>query len=423
MAQSAHSILIHKARCMWLAFLNIARSTGNMGTESELKAVEKSLAEKGWVKDANGIVEIDECGKGRKWIIDGKEVLLSTLVEKEMADRKERHEALQKAAKFDNKDLLKLAVWEEIYMKGGKLIPVDFIGVSGNRRDFVYLNAMVERSKLTEEVMVKDEKTGKESLVKRKLPPADHMIPVIVDDYSDELNRLEKQAQENRLKTTGFLQGSPVDEFLAAGKMLQCGSSQSRLRDTYGATNGVKYFWTHALATRYKGLRIRERIVLKSDERGYIPIASIKHAKLQSMGQRYTEADTAAYNASKTMKGKPPMAVLTEEEVGKYFDNPSADDEPKDPKMLEKGGVTTLATQHANKIVQMTATRILKNTNGTELKPAEHLANVCDDLLILEAQADHIGAEKIIAALVKLPKGKARDTAEKAIFKILGIEG
>ncbi len=274
-----------------IAFIAKLKPSYREGNEFEDHTLNNSLRDNCWVKDANGIIEVHE---GDHLIIDGKKVKTKALVKTELSRRQECWELLKKQTRFDPTTQRYQAIWESIFTENGKLIAPTMFAIGGFRRANVFADAMY-----------------------RRRDDLDFTVPVLVDDWSIEIERIERQAVMTTWAIMFPVRSSPVSDYLLAERLLIAGSNQAKLRDVFGATNGVKYFWLNCLNKKYPDLKINVRIA-----NGELFLSKIKHSPLQSMGQRFTQDETNTFNASMwARRSGISLPVLTQKEVADYLAN------------------------------------------------------------------------------------------------------
>lgn len=422
------SLTVEFGECLWLPGENLARPSGSLGTEAEMKATQASLASKGWLQDTNGHIMVDVLTN--TWEINGKEVPLKSFIDDAMAERAKLWDFYQINARSTlDKDKKALQAFEALFVRNGKLIVPKYTPVAGYRRSSVFLASCIDRLSLT------DDDSGGMVDGKPRNPnfgkplPLITTIPVLIQDYSDYETRFKAVVTDNSFKTLGFVQPSPIDQLMCAKDMVGRGASQARLRDTFSSPGiGVKYYYIVVLNAKYPDLRIYERCCMREGKvpeglslEQAIPLAGVKYDRLQQFAQRFPE-NIDEYNKSLRKKNKSEVKVVTPEEVEEYFKDVRKGGNPDaSKKMKEKDEVKRIADFNDNILTKRIAKDIHDNTDGG-LKLGAAIAEGVNSLVVLEEQKDYPSAEAILKALVKLGKGDARNKAEKQIFKILGIE-
>ncbi len=419
------SVVVPFGQILWVRELNQARPSGNYGTDAQLKQLRIDLAQQCWLKDV-GHIAGEKLTPKTEWEIDGKMVPMSTYVSAEMELRENKRKLYESESKLNSDKAAKWAVFQRLFMKGGKLVVPTVVGITGNRRSSEFEAAMELRLSMKENPEVKDSR-------QYTIDDIDDLVPINLDDFSNEEYRLSAQTRENDFKLRDFLPSSHVDRLLIVRRMLALGANQNKIRKTVSSdTMGVKLYFICLFNSLYRDLRIIERCQLEEDKvppdglsnkvgspMGPINITQVKHTVLQQFGQRRTPESTDEFNKSKAQRGKEPVTVLTEEEVGEYFRDPTADSGPKEPKMLDKGGVKTMSEINGNPIIKKAAAAILKNdTSG--LNKLEEIGIGCEVLMTLRDEGDYPHAETILTAILKAGRGQRVEVFNR-VLNVLGV--
>lgn len=276
------AIKVPASSVVWFREFNEARLTRDYGKVEELK---NSFILHGWKLDDNGIIKVEE--------------IKPDLQERAMKERMEQWDALKSAAKLGSEKLVDLVTFEELYTHGGKLKPIEYLGVSANRRSEVFFPAMVER--------------------KKQNLPISMEIPVMVRHYANAAERLDDQIDENELKTAGFLEMSDVDRLLAAQRRVQLGAIQSDLRRVFKDGMGQKLWGLLELNRLWPTIGIVSRCQLPPTDKSYIRLAAVKFKDLPTLVQRSDPAELEKKNKQLRTAGKAPLLPATEEEIREYF--------------------------------------------------------------------------------------------------------
>lgn len=405
-----HSFIVQFAEVMWVAMLNAARQSGGMGTDAELKGLDKNLSVGGWWKSAVGTIVADEVKNS--WVINGKETPLSDYVKAEMEIRERKWQYYKDVAASEPNRAVELLTYQEIFCHNGKLITPKYIGLTCNRRASRFLGAMILRKALQDE-------NGKPLEM-------DYTVPISVSNWSNEGMRIAEQVHENVGVNQAKKNMSVLDMLFAARNLIGLGANQNKIRTLFGEGQGIKLYHTILLAAKFPGLRILERAKLEPGQPGYYPLASVKFPVLQGFAQRLDEKSLAEYNAKAAKQNKAPVGLVSEEEVAAYFQEVTKDPTGnEDDRALDKNGIANIATVNPNPFAKITANRI-RNTKDqaaeAKLTRIGVMAPACECLIVLDDQNDYVKVEPILDAIVKLPAGKQRDKALKAIAGILNIE-
>lgn len=284
-AYEALAVLVPFGEVAWFKELNHARRSGNYGTETELKEVLALLTAQDWLTDDNGIVTVEAIGNN--W------------AEREMADRLLRWEALK--AGTTGADAARLKVFEMLYTEKGKLIPVKYAGVSGNRRSTQVFEAKVARLNAG--------------------LPVGKQLPVIIRQFDNPLDRLKAQVGENEIKTSGFVEMSTADRLLAARDWLQLGGKESSLETMFKRGMSQKLWGIVSLDALWPNVKIVERMCLKAEDPEFIGFGVDKEA-LRGLRMRSRPETLTEWNIKRTVKGDAPATLATEQEVRDYFKSP-----------------------------------------------------------------------------------------------------
>lgn len=283
MATKTLSELVKLHRVVWFKDWNAARPSGDYGKLDDLR---KSFEIHGWMQTGDGTVDVEK--------------LPEHLKERAVKERQEWWDTLKGEAKTGGQDATTaLATFEEIYVEKGKLLPIDLIGDTGNRRSQAFFAAMVERKK-------------------NKLPVSTE-IPVVIKVFEDDLARLEAQILENEGKNIGFMEMSPSDKLRAAKKAVEFGASQSRLRQTFKDGTGQKLWATLLLDKRFPELRLFERMCKHPDDEEYIKFGGQSTGDLNALVLRTDPKELAEKNAKLQTQGRGTLAPADQAEIERFF--------------------------------------------------------------------------------------------------------
>lgn len=308
---STLSVLVLFGQIIWFKERNAARPSGDYGKTDDLKV---SFVERGWLLNGDGTIDVENAEQ--------------RLQELGMKRRTEEWEALKAASKTDSSRVIELDVFETLYCeesKGGKktLMPVKYVGVSGNRRSSVFFSSMVERRRQNLEIQTQ--------------------VPVTVKAYEDDAARLADQIMENSQKDTGFLPPSAVDNLLAARSLIELGKNQNELRRVFKDGVGQKLYGILVLDKRFPGIKIVERMCRKPEEDGFIRIQSVKFSDLPDLVLRSDPKALADKNAKRVTQGEEPIKPAAESDIAEYFNKVGKAPATNDPKVMKKETIKGLS--------------------------------------------------------------------------------
>lgn len=386
---------------IWRPEANYVRQSLDYGDKKATDNLISAMAKVGWLQTPNGMVKVQAGAKVPNW---------EQLIEAELKARQEELSKLASDALRGQEYLVKKEAW---LTEKGKLIVPRWDGVTGNRRSKIYIISQIQRLSLLDE----------ETKQNMGLKPI-WTVPIMVGDYSDVLTRIRAQNEEND-KDLGRLKTNPIDKLLTARRMMQCGLNQTKIRSELGATDGVKAFWWITLSNMFPDLRLIDRCLLKdTNDPSYIPYTSIRHDRLQSMGQRLTEADTQAYNADRVKKQQDTLPMFCKEELEQYirYVRGETGEKPSDElRMMDKNAVVALKNGHDNELLREVCDAIRFN-RGEQLNKMPALAPACNAINHFFNVGDLPLVEKIILRLRELEHGEMRNAAIKACYIALGLE-
>ena len=375
--QKALSVIVHIASVVWFRDLNRARPTGDYGKAEELR---DSMTARGWVVDEDGTVKVKKATDAHK--------------ARAFKERTEKWEGLKAIAAADSTKLIELATFEHIYVEGGKIRPVEYVGITGNRRDSVYLAAMAARKRENLEITTE--------------------IPVIVREYATPLAELAEQIGENELKSLGFNPTTAVDKLLAAKQAVELGATQSDLRTVFKDGIGQKLWGVIQLNSRFPELGIIDRMKKKPDEDGYIRLESVKTADLPTMVLRSDPKALAEKNEKNVIQGKEPIKPATVDDVARFFALPQKG-AGNEPKVMKGDSIRGLAENFPIMPLRAMAKAVANNnTDGLKIYQAAALGfNLLDSLL---TEGDYPPMELLLVRITQA-KGEARTALIAKLLK------
>lgn len=366
--QKTLSVIVHIASVVWFRDLNRARPTGDYGKAEELK---DSMTTRGWVIDEDGTVKVKKATDEHK--------------ARAQKERAEKWESLKGIATADSTKLVELSTFEQIYVEGGKIRPVEYVGITGNRRDSVFFAAMAARKRENLEITTE--------------------IPVIVREYATPLAELAEQIGENELKSLGFNPTTAVDKLLAAKAAVELGATQSDLRTVFKDGIGQKLWGVIQLNSRFPDMGIIQRMCLKPDDDGYIRLESVKTADLPTMVMRTDSKALAEKNEKLLLQGKEQIKPATADDVARFFALPQKGT-GNELKVMKGDSIRGLADNFPIMPLRAMAKAIASNnTDGLKVYQAAALGfNMLDSLL---AEGDYPPMELLLLKVVQA-KGDAR---------------
>lgn len=422
------SVFVRFAECFSVLGLNAGRPTENYGDKNQKKDLLLSLASFCWRDDTNSLALVDNVSN--TWTVtkkdeDGKEVVeqvkLKDLAAKEMEQRSTDWTYKKEQAVRSTKEADKVALkaFEALFVENGKLIPIKYIVVTGNRRWSMYLEAMEMRLQLIDpHTITPSDPKG------RTYTDISDQIPVQIKDFSDELTRIRQQIAENEDKTQGYLPPSPVDQLVQARRIMRLGGTQQKLRDTFKPGVGDKLYHIIRYDAKYPHLRIIERMLQSPDTDGYIPVSAIRYQDLQTMHQTETEVDLAKYNAKKKGAAEPVKRISDEREVKKYFEGGYKIESKKQAlRVKDKNALISARETSKNRSQRLVLEWVTDvDAPATLLQPLQEMEVTDYNLHRLWEEREYPWIEKIIQGIVDTPKGDARDQLFKKLQKVIGFE-
>lgn len=291
--QETFGVILHPSEVIWFPDTNASRLSGDYGNPAKMKELQDAMIQYGWLEDDNGMIRV------RK--------IPDQYVERAKAQRISQWEALKTNAKLNPDKAIDLVVFEEIYVKDGELRPVKYLGISGNRRGRVFLDAMIGRRKLGN--------------------PVSERVPAMVEHYDNELSFLKSQGRENEQKTLGAYPPGLLDKILLGKQMVELGSNQSDLRDVFKDGTGQKIWGIVQLNRLWPNVRIIERMSMKPGTETepnpeYIHAPSVKFNLLPMLITRSDSVKLKAHNEKLEADGSPTIPAVTEAEIAQFFAAP-----------------------------------------------------------------------------------------------------
>ncbi len=381
MATQVHAQIMPVGEIFHHKEFNIARLSGDYGTESEVAKIQASIVSKAWLMNGDGVIEVVKITE------DWKNRAIAYLTA--------AWEDLKKRVETDKKLLPALHVFEQNRVAKGKIIVPKYMGVSGNRRFSVLDAANASRYSAEPSLPIVTE------------------VPVIVQTFENEKERMIAQCLENMGKLEGFTKMSEKDMLRAAQMILAKGGIQDDLRRAFTATTGQKLYGILTLDKRFPSVRLLERLIntdaTANDHLRYGPIPG---SKLPNLVLRSDPTALAKENAKLKTAGKGQLEALTAESLEEFLGTKKVNE----PKIMDKKNIAALEQQNPNVVVQRVAKSITANDTDPLNKYIAHAVafNALDTLV------DKIGPE-IEAILVSLTKAADLSLAVKAVKSALKV--
>lgn len=385
------AILVPVSSVIWFKEMNKARATGNYGTADQLKTLRGYLAASGWRQSGDGTIEVEK--------------LPDNLKDRAAKERHDRWEFLKLQAKQDVEKLIDLAVFEELYVENGKLRPVEYLGVSGNRRSTVFFDAMVDRRRAGE--------------------PLTTVLPVQVCVFESDLERLETQTGENEFKTAGFIEMSTLDKLQAAKEMVELGAIQNDIRKAFKDGTGQKLWGILQLNKRFPDLNLIERMGRDPKDPSWINIGAVKN-DLSSLITRTDPEELEEKNRKirdkMKIQGKSDAAIEVElfqpagrDDVEAYF--MGRKEEGNAEKIMKKDTIKGLSENFPARPLAKMAKAVYDN--NVDVVKAYRVAaegfNAIDSLL---ADNDYPPVETLLVGITKVT-GEARQELLKKLLALI----
>lgn len=381
MSTQVHAQVIQVSDVYHHPEFNVARLSGDYGSEAELAKIQASIVREGWRMNGDGVIEVVKITEDWK--------------NRAVKDLTERYEALKTKASGDKKYLPSLHVFEVNRVSKGKIIVPKYMGVSGNRRFSVLDAANAARY------------SAEPSL------PEVTEIPAIIQVFENEKERMIAQCLENMGKLEGFAKMSEKDMLRAGQLILAKGGIQDDLRRAFTATTGQKLYGILTLDKRFPTVRLVERLIntdaTAPDHLRYGPIPG---PKLPNLVLRSNPTELAKENAKLKTAGKGQLEALTAESLEEFLGTKKVNE----PKIMDKKNIAALADQNPNTIVQRVAKAITANDSDPLNKYIAHATayNAFDTLV------DKIGPE-LEAIMVALTKAANLSVAVKNVKTALKV--
>jgi hypothetical protein len=305
---------------------NVARLSGDSVTDSKRKELTGALIREGWRMNGDGVLEVVKISK--EWL------------EKAVSELTKTWEELKAKAEKDGNELPRLHCFEANRVNKNKIIAPKFMGVSGNCRNAVLLDANIARY------------TAKpESL------PLITEYPVIVREFENERERAIAQMLENMGKLEGFSKPSEKDQLKCAQFILAQGGTQSDLRRAFTDTTGQKLYGILTLDKRFPEVKLVERIQRDPADPAFIRYGGIKGSDLPRLVMRSDEKALAEHNRKQETAGNEQVKPLDRAGLENFLSVPKTND----PKIMKKDNILEMQTQNPNRLVQAVAAAIINN--------------------------------------------------------------
>lgn len=343
---NVHSQMVKVSEVFHHPDFNAARMSGDYGSEKELKKLQELLTVEGWRMNGDGVLEVVAITDDWK----------KRAVEELTAQWEELKERVSKG---DNKASSLLHVFEMIRTAKGKIIVPKYMGVSGNRRNKVLLNANVARYE-SEKGDLNGLK-GDDAVITQ--------YPVLVREFANEKERVIAQMLENMGKLEGFDKPSEKDMLLCAQVILAKGGIQDDVRRAFGASTGQKVFGILTLDNRFKELDLLNRIInTDAKDPRFIRYGPIKGAKLPGLVLRSDPKELAKKNLAERTAGQPETQPLTLEGLEEFLGTKMVNQ----PKIMDRKNIEALSQNNPVGVGKAYAKAVMENNTDVLNK---YLAN------------------------------------------------
>lgn len=288
---------------------------------------------------------------------------------------------------------VELAVFEQLFTRGGKLVEPCYSGRACFQRGSVYFQAMVLRRKGAH---VRNEKSDPEEVI--------HDVPVALREYANESEMLFEQVFENVGKERSTSKISDRDKLRTAYIFFGLGKNQTFLRQLYTDTMGQKLYHFLLLNVRYPDLKLYERALLTPDAPEAINLKKLRHNELGSLNGRYVESKNGH------RKLKPGQTPLTRQEVEQHI-NDRLSGGSNAPKSMTRANMEALAEQNEVKVIQRALSVVLDDDTDVIAKDSLHVAAYNT---VTDAIDNGVGPEmeRILVALLPEVMRDAKRTIE-----------
>lgn len=324
---NVHSQMVKVSEVFHHPEFNVARLSGDYGSEKELAKLQALLVSEGWRMNGDGVLEVV--------------AITDEWKNRAVADLTAQWEKLKESASKAEKDANDiLHVFETVRVAKGKIIVPKYMGVSGNRRNKVLLNANVARYLAS----------GDDAIITQ--------YPVLIRDFANEKERVIAQMLENMGKLEGFDKPSEKDMLLCAQVILHKGGIQDDIRRAFGATTGQKVYGILTLNTRFPEVKLLDRIINTDPKHpSFIRYGPIKGAKLPNLVLRSDPKELTKKNVAERTAGQPETQPLTQEGLEEFLGTKVVNQ----PKIMERKNIEALATNNPVNIGKAYAKAIESN--------------------------------------------------------------
>jgi hypothetical protein len=331
--QNVLAILVHFCTVAWIQSRNYRKDYGNTET------LKNSLAQNEWVHDNSVPV----------YLIDKNNPEHAADLQKEMELRQATWDTVKNAA--DKEGLVKREVFEQLYVKNGKLVEPEYFGNAGFRRASVFYAAMVQR-------WVERAKPGHES------DTISGLIPVRPVVYEKKVDLIIDQQQENELQTVGAKKMDDLEKVGVAHFLFMNGAREMDVRRLYPGSTGQKLFGLCMADNNWPRLKIIERLGLTAAHPDRIKWSPIRHDDLIKFNNRY-EADRKRAEGLDLNEKQRVLDPITEGEVDQYFrDKSKGEGDGNAAKIAPKKDMEQYAKSHRLLLARKVFDSVLNNTQN-----------------------------------------------------------
>jgi hypothetical protein len=337
MAVQIHSQTVKISDVFHHPEFNVARLSGDYGSEKELAKLQGLLTVEGWRQNGDGVLEVVAITDDWK--------------ARAVAELTAQWEDLKEKVKTDSKVGPFLHVFEINHVKNGKIITPKYMGVSGNRRNKVLAAANVARY----------EANGDDAIITQ--------YPVLIRDFANEMERYIAQMLENMGKLEGFDKPSEKDMLLCAQQILAKGGIQDDIRRAFTPTTGQKVFWILTLNQRFPEVKLLDRIINTDPKHpSFIRYGPIKGAKLPNLGVRSDPVALAKKNLTERTAGQPETQALTQDGLEEFLGTKTVNA----PKIMERKNIEALSQNNPCNVGKAFAKAVVDNNTDIINKYIAH---------------------------------------------------
>lgn len=255
-------------------------------------------------------------------------------------------------------DFKMLQVFEHVYVIGGKVQPIEYLGATGNQRSKAMIYAF--------ETLVGCKPRGTTEPVE-VISAADLNVDILVSvrTFKDEVERHWVMAKENELKTV-IVKTTLEDRIESARFLIAHGYNQNAIREDFGASEGQRLYGLVTVDNENSALEIVKRMLLESKDPRYLNYKSYPPKDFPELVARTDKNRLEKWNAKASADKQ--ATLMTKAEILEWFEHKEEGGSGGGGgTSLDRNKIKSIAESHPSKVARSTAL-YFQSGNETDFK-------------------------------------------------------